>query len=203
VPVFNGPTATIWGGGTGDLRWEDVIYPYVKSEQIFNCPSMTSSSNKFTLSTPTAYNWTSWGGYGMNAIHFRYWASLPQKTPCSNITAYGMYTQKMSALEAPATTVWVLDNAEGTTDTSGATAGSQIGYALLSVDAATANITTNATIPTIGPSASFAYWQGGYATARHLETINTLYCDGHVKAMKLDSLVPASQPDKYFTVQDD
>jgi prepilin-type processing-associated H-X9-DG protein len=27
---------------------------------------------------------------------------------------------------------------------------------------------------------------------RHLDTINTLYCDGHVKAVKLDSLVVTS-----------
>ena len=42
---------------------------------------------------------------------------------------------------------------------------------------------------------------------RHLETTNVLWCDGHVKSVKLDTLVkPSTNPAgrlKYFTIQDD
>jgi prepilin-type processing-associated H-X9-DG protein len=156
---------------------------------------------KFSLSTSTQNNWTQWGGYAINAAHYRYWGSLPHKPPVSNLTAYGMYVQKASAIETPANTVWVMDSAEGA-NAGGTPWSSQIGYAMLTVDSSTPTVGTSSTPPTIGPTSSLAPWQGGYASARHLDTINVLYCDGHVKASKVEALVPGGS-DKFFTVQDD
>jgi prepilin-type N-terminal cleavage/methylation domain-containing protein/prepilin-type processing-associated H-X9-DG protein len=196
VPVFAGPTANIWGGGTGDYRWSDAIYPYVKSEQVFNCPSMPNGNN-FALN-----NWTSYGGYAINAVHFRYWGSPPQKPPISNLSPYGMNVQKVSSVEAPATTVWFGENIIGSNDASGASFAAQIGYGILTIDGGMPYFVSGASLPAVGPTGSLAYWQGGYGAARHLDTMNVLWCDGHVKAMRVDSLVPGGS-DKYFTVQDD
>ena len=47
---------------------------------------------------------------------------------------------------------------------------------------------------------------GNYAlTERHLETTNVLFCDGHVKALKLDALVAtnAAGVQKFFSIEDD
>jgi prepilin-type processing-associated H-X9-DG protein len=48
----------------------------------------------------------------------------------------------------------------------------------------------------------------GALVERHLETTNILWCDGHVKAMKLDALVakkcsPGDGCYSYFTIQSD
>lgn len=51
----------------------------------------------------------------------------------------------------------------------------------------------------------FLYKRAGMLTARHLETSNMLFTDGHVKAIKLETLykpVSATNPTR-FTVQSD
>jgi prepilin-type processing-associated H-X9-DG protein len=46
-----------------------------------------------------------------------------------------------------------------------------------------------------------------FPTARHLDTMNTLFVDGHVKAMKLGQLRAAASTNanamKFFTIEDD
>jgi prepilin-type processing-associated H-X9-DG protein len=213
VPAFiGGPMrgATDIGYGAywnGDVRWSDVIYPYAKSEQVYNCPSMPTSA-KFKLS-PGDSTWIYYGGYSINAVHFRQYAGPPQKPPISQFISDGtFYNQKLASVEAPATTVWVTDNALGAKNSSGnllLTAGDpsqdhlRLGWGLITIDGGMPQALTDISPPVVGRTSTDL---SGAAAARHLDTINVLWVDGHVKAMKPESLVPNGS-DKFFTVQDD
>src|SRR5690349_303552 len=59
-------TGTCNGGPVaGNLRWMDVIYPYVKSEQVFNCPSASSKHKKYLYASGDNY-----GHYAANNAFF-------------------------------------------------------------------------------------------------------------------------------------
>lgn len=153
--------------------WADAIFPYVKSEQIFNCPSHTltkidSANGRFRYYQniaqvpPAVANFH--GSYAINDAN-------------SNSAASTIYTpvdKALSAIEDPAGTLWVADAAQEST----------------------ANFTFGV------PSATWVYEEENGAVTfgriaspatrlheRHLETANVLYCDGHVKANKISSLL--------------
>jgi prepilin-type N-terminal cleavage/methylation domain-containing protein/prepilin-type processing-associated H-X9-DG protein len=192
-------------------KWMDVAQPYIKSSQIFNCPSQaayrtqaqTVNTGSLAPGTPAFGPYIyykdaptpnrNWGSYCITGVGFAfsevgnavYRADYPVHPPTD--------IRKMAAVEAPSTTAWVLD---GDGDYS---AGPQGG-----VWAAQAPPILNETQSTLG------YRTLGAIAERHLNTTNVLYIDGHVKAQKLDSLtklsnkVPAA--DKVyaaFTMEDD
>jgi prepilin-type N-terminal cleavage/methylation domain-containing protein len=75
------------GTGGDRYKWMDAIFPYVKSEQLFNCPSHRLP---VTLGTSTfdAYRFRSgrnWGSYGVNTTYFdaplrRFHKPIPEPT---------------------------------------------------------------------------------------------------------------------------
>jgi prepilin-type N-terminal cleavage/methylation domain-containing protein/prepilin-type processing-associated H-X9-DG protein len=205
VPAFigdiRGATDIGYGGNPGDLRWSDIIYPYTKSEQVYNCPSMPPQS-KFKLGS-----WGEYGGYAINAVHFRAYGGLPEKPPISQLVPGDFYNHKLAAVEAASTTVWVMDNAAGAKSSAGnmwlPDNHTYLGYGLVLTDGVTPKVLTNTNPPVIASnSATDITSYNSYVAARHLETINLLFVDGHVKAMKPEALVPGGS-DKFFTVQDD
>jgi len=124
--------------------WSAFIYPYVKSEQIFNCPS-ASNPNVFPLTTDGG---SSQFEYGSNMLIFT-------QSPYGSVPPV-----KISQLEETARTVTLGDN----------------------------NYPTNAADNWV-----IQYDPGDYVTvprvgARHLETANLCFADGHVKAYRLSNL---------------
>jgi prepilin-type N-terminal cleavage/methylation domain-containing protein/prepilin-type processing-associated H-X9-DG protein len=102
-----------WYSGTGAQRadghsdpsypywhWNDAIEPYVKSEQIFDCPS-NSVSNKYVYYKDAGYDASQvhWGSYALNAF---YYAGGDNYDSPRNIN--------LAQLEDPAGTVWALDS---------------------------------------------------------------------------------------------
>src|SRR6476661_7875124 len=84
------------------LRWMDEIYPYVKSEQIFVCPSTSSSQKKFVLNSANDVG-SYTGNTGYNESASDAWSGPFSRT-------WGGGNQiKLSAIEAPSTTVYVFD----------------------------------------------------------------------------------------------
>jgi len=195
-----------WFGGTtpvptdplgtpgGHYKWQDAIYPYVKSEQLFTCPSQTFSSGfgpyvyYGRLSAPATY-------YGSYVINHSYrgcaigstvcGGSGPWTPPVSHPALFGptgtpvgeIVSQADAAV--PATTVWVMD---GNGDFF------------------------------FGPSSGVLPVTSGdprslqNAVERHLGTVNTLFVDGHVKAMSADVLAKTNAAGTvlpYFTIQND
>lgn len=162
------------------LRWMDEIYPYVKSEQIFVCPSTSNTQRKFTYGV--AANVGSYVGNVAYQENDYGPITKPYRPPFSRVPATGSSLIKVSAIEAPTTTAYVLDG-DASTDSS---------YSFtLNFDAGVGSsepLTITSTDPRqLQPNGATA-GSSGKITERHLQTTNVLYCDGHVKAVKLDAL---------------
>ena len=164
-----------------DVVWMSSIQPYVKSTQIFTCPSADFDEADLVLadSTTLGYapnaSYSSAGSYIMNGWNYKA-TTIGLKgpgAPTSTSTGTGM---KLSSIQDPTTTLWVGDgngspwfSAEGT-------------------------------FPTVDPDDGNGYRslgnkkygdQNGAFIERHLETCSFLYGDGHVKSIGLDKVTPS------------
>jgi prepilin-type N-terminal cleavage/methylation domain-containing protein/prepilin-type processing-associated H-X9-DG protein len=202
-PIWSGPAFP------GRYHWMDSMMPYVKSEQIFDCPSDTYAGNKYvtidTSSTTTLNNTpNNYGSYGAaNA----YWAEAndpttgPYASPMSQNGA-GTSGQPLVKVESPATSILIGD--------------SNGSFQLAWQNGAGANHPTSVTT-SITPNI-FTRKNGndtdteGAFVGRHLETLNLLFADGHVKALKMDALLEKARAGvpqganfalRYFSRQDD
>jgi len=168
IREWQGPDA---GPSDGNrVKWMDMVFPYVKSEQVFNCPSETAY-------TPYKNNGgLAYGSYGINVLN----QTKNNPTPPSR-GPLGGPGASMSQLEAAATTVWVADTGHQNTGSVNTTDTCEYqdyyyGWAIESTNDPNP-------IKRPGPPRNAAR-----VTERHLDTTNVLWCDGHVKAMKLDAL---------------
>ena len=160
----NGPSTA-----TTNYKWMDSINPYVKSEQVFNCPSQTFASPW------GAYKFRSGTNYGSYCISAAYYAG--------NDAYEGAAYSALAAIEAPATTVLATDGA--------------------------GNFETQWPSPAGNPSIVNGPPRTLEQTVeRHMDTTVVLYCDGHVKSVKLDALartktIGSDQVMTAFTISDD
>ncbi len=166
------------------MRWTDLLQPYLKSGQILNCPSAPRANDYVPLPTRTGNT------HGSYAINYAYYGAGDAYTPPSMDDGI-----KLSKVGAASTTVWVLDNR--------LELGSDYSYACWWSGPANFGgySVTNGMPGIVGENATGS-------AARHLETSNVLYMDGHVKAMRLDNLaamktVGANSIATAFTIEDD
>ena len=183
MPVYVGPAPN-------QDFWTISIQPYLKSTQILQCPS---DSMNYGAS-----------GYYANAL----WAggnsaSSGHHAPFADFTFSGSFRPvSLASLATVSTTYWVVDGSHGDTGVGSAGGGCLYG------DALTEN---NPTIQTKWgvPSLNFPRDPpNGYnASARHLETCNVLFTDGHVKSLKVGAMNERAAADatvvKNFTIEDD
>ena len=175
---------------TGAYKWMDAIYPYVKSEQIFSCPS--DSTHK-AFKRNTAGN--AYGSYSINVV-----SNNDQFPPDTNGTppANDISDVSSAAVQAPATTFWIGDATDPAGDTNKGYAINTYGNGDLVVSAG------NPGTRTLGKLS-----EGRGFVERHLETGNVLFIDGHVKAMKIGTLAQTipSGPNvgvhPFFSIEDD
>jgi len=168
-------------GGNVNYFWTDAIMPYVKSNQVFLCPSHTGNRARFRPSTdfPTQ-NGGAWGGtndLGSYIINAAYKKNTDD-TATPPVSFYGnnsdFYTTRLAKVGSATTTAWVMDGVGE--DWGGApwmvwdNAGSRSAATVAGVRQFPGTGTENVIVE------------------RHLETINTLFVDGHVKAMKMTDL---------------
>jgi prepilin-type N-terminal cleavage/methylation domain-containing protein/prepilin-type processing-associated H-X9-DG protein len=172
-----------YNGGEG--RWIDFIHPYLKSYQVFNCPSAPSHTESTgRVNSPYNGQWTFGLQYGYN---YRAWytvvvnnasAGVPQ---CTSNCGIDLNTQSgstfipanMAAIEDTAGTLWLVDSAPSHANRSA--------------------------IVTPGTGAAGAAFSGNVID-RHLETVNCMFIDGHVKAMKKSTILgPTREQYKYWT----
>lgn len=196
--------APVYVGGAVDsdathYKWMDAIYEYVKSEQIFDCPSdgySKTQNNSYKLKTGSKY-----GSYALNAVHLSTTSHTPPASYSNSGSSVGV---SMASFAAPATTVWVTDNAEGAAKSDGTffhRSVASLAY-LITEDTYGA-----AALKTTTPRMLEGEYTSGICE-RHLDTITVLYCDGHVKAARLDGLartvtVAGKTFMPAFTLQDD
>ncbi len=152
-------------------KWMDAVYPYIKSEQVFNCPShiFKAPAGEFKFRGGTNY-----GSYAINAAY--YGDDDFEQSPAGEVDTL------LAAIGDPAGCVWIGDSSahfefawENIADQPGAD---------------------------IDP-AGRRYLD--YLLVRHLDTLPLLFCDGHVKALKVESLTKKNAAGAYpvFTIQDD
>jgi len=167
-------------------KWMDAIYPYVKSEQIFNCPSDNFGTDLLGTHKNTMYSFRNgyhYGSYSMNHVYSDYGA------------AWSVSGVSLAAVEAPATTVWVADGSPLPDSNNSQTS--------RAFEFSWANIGVQPDIRDVPPK------HLDKITERHLDTTNVLYCDGHVKSLKLTNLLTKSTSGatagaySYFTPQED
>ncbi len=162
-PLDGGPKKRADGA---NYTWGDAIYPYIKSEQVFMCPShkltkndSVGSSFKYYANITTTGDTYWFGSYALNDVD-------------SSSVAIGPLSpsdKSLSAFEDPSGTVWITDAAQSLTVS-------------MSFRPATMTTATENGANTYGGSNSRIH-------ERHLETTNVLYCDGHVKAVKVSNLL--------------
>ena len=173
--------AWIGNGGSfpGNMRWMDVVQPYTKSTQVFNCPSMTANGPYNPANSAVQP-----GSYTMNATYYAQGAPSPP-TPIFDVT--GEWPKSLAVVQAPSTTIWVADGG-----------GYQNDFQTAWDTIANQNV---AEVPNKN------YLQD--VNARHLDTTCVLFCDGHVKSYRLSALSekattgPTTGAYRMFTIEED
>lgn len=162
--------------GVGNrYKWMDAIRPYVKSEQLFNCPSHTLP---VTIGTSTfdRYKYRSgrnYGSYAANAAYF--------DDPKTSLSTSPFRNCAVPSWEAPATTVYAADSA------------------------GRYNINWPSGNPPILNGRPRYLYSPFQMVERHLGTVVILFCDGHAGAQRLEKLTKVGTSGRYsaFTVQTD
>ena len=189
---------TSYGVGLGDGRsdgtagnfkykWMDAIQPYIKSTQVFVCPSDSSTyGGRYVPSVPGApANNAAFGSYAINCGgDGRTGASVNDRDV------------SLASLGSPATTVWTADS-----------------EAYQTIDPAYRFVGNTFTFDEAARPRRLQAFNGQSAALveRHLETVNVLFTDGHVKSLKMNILAqnnpdpnaPASSRHPMFTTEDD
>jgi prepilin-type N-terminal cleavage/methylation domain-containing protein/prepilin-type processing-associated H-X9-DG protein len=189
---FGPPANSSWSqpsNATLYYKWMDAIQPYVKNEQVFNCPS-DSLNKKYTFRNRDGSN-----GYGSYAMSQAYFARGDNYTgPASDYNQ--PFILNIAMIQAPSTTVWIVDGGmPGIKDPP---------WKSYEFWWDTPN-TINTTFPTPKGTAP-RYFQN--IVARHNNMVDVVYCDGHAKAVDLDQLTQRKLLGRQsiltnFTIEDD
>lgn len=200
--------------------WQDAIYPYVKNEALFNCPSTVFGkagsvyAQRYQFSDP-AFNPAGpavrgstrkfVGSYTVNACYQRNGAGVsPHTDPklpgvISTPGTYfnwvgtpggGPYVAHIGSIENPAGTVWAGEH--NANGGVGSTLEGLIQFALLG---SSSNNKISFTTTAGNGEAPYLNGYSGKLTLHHLETQNVLYCDGHVKALNAGQIQDISTRD--------
>jgi prepilin-type N-terminal cleavage/methylation domain-containing protein/prepilin-type processing-associated H-X9-DG protein len=171
-------------------KWMDAIYPYVKNEQVFNCPS-DGVNKKYVFRNRDGSN--GYGSYTMSQAYFC--AGDPFTGPASDYNQ-GPFIMRIATIQRPAETVWITDGGvHGIKDPDWKS------YEFWWCDPGA----INGAFPT-PKGTSPRYFQN--IVERHSGMVNIVYCDGHAKATSLDPLtqrktVAGKQIMTSFTIEDD
>jgi prepilin-type N-terminal cleavage/methylation domain-containing protein/prepilin-type processing-associated H-X9-DG protein len=147
-------------GVVGPSIWVTTLQPYIKSAQVWRCPSDTNAT------IPSVGNGNS--SYVINNMYTNMGGGNAGPT---SSTIGGTRTVALAAIPSPATTIQVTDNKSDDESRM-----------------STSNVGSYAWEGSIATGTSNGFDTMGHIGERHLETVNVLYCDGHVKAQKLDSI---------------
>ena len=168
-------------GTTGTYQpWYVNMYPYIKSTQVFNCPDAAS-----TLQYA--------GGYGITTFSYAYNYLAPSGTGVANpgvsLGQNDVPGANLAAIADVAGTIMVTDGSTATTQFN------------------TAYFPTEAYLKSSGTCVDAAhYYTSICLRAPHMDTMNTLFVDGHVKSMKWQTIL-GSKTDinvvRYWTTTDD
>lgn len=148
-----------------------LMQPYLKSTQIFTCPSDSKIASPTWCGGGTPYGPTFPTSYGTNTLFSSVTLSGTGSVYVPGIT----HTQVLK----PSTTVYIVDGMSTVDTTTPAETWDEKLYAFLLDSPESPNITST---------------QRGGPLARHLDLVNVGFADGHVKAMKIEKWYYAATP---------
>ncbi len=150
----------------GNICGYSLLQPYVKSTQIFTCPSDTkvAANSWCAASTPYGANFPS--SYGTNSL---FAANFNAGTGFGSVYVAGI---QLNQLNSPATTMYLADGASVISTSTPNTQWTEMADGFLLDSPQSANLPASTT-------------RGG-PLARHLEFTNLAFADGHVKAMPIE-----------------
>lgn len=165
------------GAVSGTALWYHMLYPYMKSIQILNCPSESSvvwTTGSYTGLIPYGYNYlgassSNWCGTGGCGVDLG-----PSNTSGA----------ALAAIEDTSGTIMITDSK----------------YYLSAVDGYRTESDADGS-GCVAPN----YPGRKSAAARHLNTINSLFVDGHVKAMQWQTILGSTEArvQRYWTTTAD
>jgi prepilin-type N-terminal cleavage/methylation domain-containing protein/prepilin-type processing-associated H-X9-DG protein len=162
-----------------DVVWMSAIQPYVKSTEVFTCPSADFESADLVLTDsslpgyPAKVSYTTAGSYIMNAWNYNATANGLKGPGAPTTTSIGT-GMRLSTIQEPTRTIWVGDG-------NGSPWFTATGTAPPPIDPDDGNGFRNMGNETYGG-------RSGAFIERHLETCSFLYADGHVKSLKLEDV---------------
>jgi prepilin-type N-terminal cleavage/methylation domain-containing protein/prepilin-type processing-associated H-X9-DG protein len=155
------PSFTFNGSGTPITAWYTYLQPYIKSTQLFYCPS-DSNTTPQTLSTLVVS-----GGFPVSyAANFSLGGDL-----ASSLVS-------LSSVQSPSTTVYMSDGAMQATGPNGTvllTSPVKVGGLNMLIDPSFGGLASGVNRDYVGPN------------PRHLETANVGFADGHVKSLRTET----------------
>lgn len=160
------------------MNWARSTQPYIKSTQVFICPSGPSSPPTGAPSTVVGSGY--WSGPGAAYFYYTYGYNANLSFPASSLTASPI---SLAAVTNTSSTVMVTDIGAAPDATKPAHEWTAEPVSWMLDDTANAFVSQL----TGGNAHHFAG-----PNARHLETCNVLYTDGHVKAQKVDRFYKAA-----------
>jgi prepilin-type N-terminal cleavage/methylation domain-containing protein/prepilin-type processing-associated H-X9-DG protein len=163
----------MFSGTSGNWLWGQVTMPYLKSTQIFECPSFTNTyagnkSSYFVSDNPDPSQLQGYNvAYGMNMGMYGSGGRIPLSIAAINNPAELCMLADTSRLYVPG-------QSKGYQALNDGTASSSTGEALVYYNSA----------PPQG--SGVGNWAG--PDCRHLDTVNMAFADGHVKSMKYNAV---------------
>ena len=160
---------TRWYNGTNGQAWPVTLQPYLKSTQIFQCPSDTISGS---TAANGAMSPTYWNNPPAPQFHSSYVYNTDIGNDGNNSAANSGVSQ--SAIDSVAKTIMVMDGGANTSSNADPLKWTQVPNAFMVYPVPN----TNNTSP----------YDQGAPIPRHLETTNVLYADGHVKSQRVTAI---------------
>lgn len=182
VPDDRPKDSTAVGDTPNNYKWMDVLQPYLKSAQIFTCPSASNLVYEPRTSLAPGSKTIKYGAYSYNRAYGQFDIEN-DSTPAG---------KNLARIPDPAETVWFAE----------APGGGPYDFDFRWPDVAS-NPIVSSTSPRVLRDAGNANIQ--YVIERHQARTNVLWCDGHVKAMSLDTLTRTNTDGKmgFFTIDED
>ena len=177
------------------FKWMDSIYPFVKSTGVFHCPDdsgglIPGATGNYIpyqqlgsagIPTPSG---SYYGSYSINS--YNYTGQAPDIGPGNDLGNANSYS--LATLNAPATTVWVTDGAgRYSSDCPGtAMAATTLG--------SYPGLICSGQIPSLTNSSPILFRHGAP------DLSNILYCDGHVKSVRLAALLATNSSGIFYNL---
>jgi len=162
IAAGNPPGGT-WNLGTGNWAWQQILYPYTKSTQIFVCPSGVGATVRYPFR----------GHYGAN--------NLIINAPTAGSPAVAQSGIKLATIQAPANIFAFMDAGNYTVS---------VGYARATGAASNGGYIPGIGRlgSTCAPGTTGANYVDDCKSGRHLDGVNVAFADGHVKWLKTEFL---------------